>query len=396
LQKYTHYCYVFATKPQEFINIGEHLHNKENHKMGRPINKKYFGADENDNIKVQFHNGTESVPGYILRERNSISWEVSDVDGNTDICILVDKPSANLLPGEMSITVKYDDETTAQITKLDSHLVTVNGAQYVWTFDTSLTDNEVQMEEAGTDDQLTDATDLEGDDIAYVLPPGMSLYEPYSGSIGASSTVPGASFVQTGAGSGLNASYSTMGTPYAPGGNVSTVSNSVAGLWREKYVGDAWSDSGNQSEFNIAWFADPTHGPLKGASADIYAGFGLRTNLTNENHYALMWKGYVQAPASGDFTLWSSTADDDAIAWIGTAALNPTYANRNAVVTSGDRLRSDNSVTLVAGQWYPIRMVFQEFGGDESFQLFLQDSTGHVVYGCSELSFAHNSVTKGY
>ena len=36
--------------------------------MGRPLKKKLFGANASNNLKVQFHNGTDSVPGYIVEQ----------------------------------------------------------------------------------------------------------------------------------------------------------------------------------------------------------------------------------------------------------------------------------------------------------------------------------------
>ena len=40
--------------------------------MGRPLSKQQlFGADANNNLKVQFHNGTQSVKGYIVEQTGS-------------------------------------------------------------------------------------------------------------------------------------------------------------------------------------------------------------------------------------------------------------------------------------------------------------------------------------
>ncbi len=133
-------------------------------KMGRPINKRYFGADANDNIKVQFFNGTASVPGYIVKQKGSRKFLCEDASGNTAVCLLTAAASAALADGEMSITVKLDDGTVVQITKISAHRITANGDSYPWNFSTSTTDEAVQMEEAGTDAALTDATDLEGDE----------------------------------------------------------------------------------------------------------------------------------------------------------------------------------------------------------------------------------------
>lgn len=225
------------------------------------------------------------------------------------------------------------------------------------------------------------------------IPAGMSLHEPLEGSGGSNSNVPGTAYL-TSAASGINAAYGTRGTPYNPGGNVSTVPNSAAGIYREKYVGKPWSTYGAFSEFDVSWFSNPSHGPI-GVDIYGYAGFGLRTDLGSENGYALMWRGYFQAPATGTFNFWTAGTDDDAIVWVGSAAVNPTYANLNGSAT-GNRVLSANSVNLTAGQWYPVRMVFVEFGGAEQCQWFLQDSTHGVLYNGTDLTWAYNTATKGY
>lgn len=228
---------------------------------------------------------------------------------------------------------------------------------------------------------------------AWTLPAGMSLHEPLEGSGGGNSTVPGTTYLSAAA-SGINPAFGTRGTPYDPGGSVSSVPNSANGIYREKYVGKPWSTYGAFNEFDIAWFNDPTHGPI-GVDIYGYAGFGMRTDLGYENGYALMWRGYVQAPATGTFNFWTAGTDDDAIIWVGTAALNPTYANSNGSAT-GNRVLSTNSINLTAGQWYPVRMIFVEFTGAEQCQWFLQDSTHSILYNGLDLSWAYNSNTNGY
>lgn len=132
--------------------------------MGRPINKKYFGADANNNLKVQFNNGTSSVPGYITKQTGNKKFVCKDASGTTATCRLVNKDSADLAAGEMSITVVLDDTTVGHVTKISAHRVTVGGVSYPWSFSSSTSDGAVQVEEAGDDASMTNATDLEGDD----------------------------------------------------------------------------------------------------------------------------------------------------------------------------------------------------------------------------------------
>ena len=89
--------------------------------MGRPLNKRFFGVGTaaGNEIKVQFHNGTGSVKGYIVKQTGSKRFVCSD--GTVEkTCYLVDKASAEVLAGEMSISVKGDDNTVYQVVKISS------------------------------------------------------------------------------------------------------------------------------------------------------------------------------------------------------------------------------------------------------------------------------------
>jgi len=145
--------------------------------MGRPLNKRYFGAPTaaGNEIKVQFNTGSGSTPGYIVKQTGSKRFKVSNAGGtDTGTCYLVDKASADLLAGEMSIVVD-DGGTARQVTKISGRKVTLdNGTVTGWDF-TGAGDY-VAIEEAGTgigagvdtilgtaDDTLDGADDIEGD-----------------------------------------------------------------------------------------------------------------------------------------------------------------------------------------------------------------------------------------
>ena len=154
--------------------------------MGRPLRKQLFGtpAAGTDTLKVQFHNGTASVKGYIVKQTGSKRFVCKDADGTTAVCYMVDKDSADLDPGEMTFTVKWDDLHTSHPIKISKNLVTVDSAHYAkhWTFDPSTTDTYVQMEEAGSDASLASATDLEGDEgYSWTAPSGWAGYEIFNG-----------------------------------------------------------------------------------------------------------------------------------------------------------------------------------------------------------------------
>lgn len=145
--------------------------------MGRPINKRYFGAPtaSGNEIKVQFNDGTGSMPGYIVNQKGSKRFNCSNAGGTkTKLCTLVDKASGDLLEGEMSIVVD-DNGTARQVTKISGRKVTLDtGSMIPWDF--TGTGDTVAVEEAGTgvgagadatlgtdDDVLTGADDTEGD-----------------------------------------------------------------------------------------------------------------------------------------------------------------------------------------------------------------------------------------
>ena len=141
--------------------------------MGRPLSKQQlFNANNKNNIKVQFHNGTTSVPGYIVEQTGSKRFKCKDANGNTAVCYLKDKAAEDLAAGEMSITFIYDDGTVQQATKIARHKATFyydgKRQSMPWNFSTSTTDGAWQIEEAGSNSALSGNTDLEGDEAMVV------------------------------------------------------------------------------------------------------------------------------------------------------------------------------------------------------------------------------------
>lgn len=370
--------------------------------MGRPLSKRLFGANANNNLKVQFNNGTASVPGFIVRQLGSKRFECQDKDGNTAICMITNKDSANLLAGEMSMTVKYDDGTVAHVTKISAHKATVNGLSQPWNFSTSTTDSAWQFEEAGTDNQLTGATDLEGDDVS--IPVGMDRNEPFAGSGGSNNTVPGtfaavSSFIGNFSAVGITfRDLSASALDAVPG-------TSANGLYRRKYVGNFATTYIHQTTppytLDMGFFGVASHGPISEANkeVDTYLSFGTRSDLGAENGYAFEWKGYIQAPVTGNMR-FGATVDDDCVMWIGAPALTPAN-NDYLFAQSGSNRSGTDGIAVVAGKWYPIRLWFQEWGGAECFQLGASVSTGATKYGYDggsgvPFTVAYNTTTKGY
>ena len=120
--------------------------------MGRPLNKRYFGppTDGGDEIKVQFHNGTASVNGWIVKQTGSKRFICEDASGNQAECTLTNAASAALTAGQMSITVD-DNGTPKQVTKITAHLAQLEGTGAKFKWDFTGTGATVEMEEAGGD-----------------------------------------------------------------------------------------------------------------------------------------------------------------------------------------------------------------------------------------------------
>lgn len=131
--------------------------------MGRPLNKRYFGPPTatGNEIKVQFHNGTSSVPGWIVKQKGSKRFVCSDTALTQATCVLTDAAAGALTAGQMSITVD-DNGTARQVTKISGRVATLdNGTRVAWDF--TGTGATVDIEEAGDDSALTNADNFEGD-----------------------------------------------------------------------------------------------------------------------------------------------------------------------------------------------------------------------------------------
>ena len=119
--------------------------------MGRPLNKRFFGAPTagGSEIKVQFHNGTASVNGYIVKQLGSKKFRCTDGVTEKD-CFLVDKAAGAVAAGEMSIVIKDDGGTVRQVNKIAGRKMTMDtNATIGWNFSAATDDGAAQIEEAG-------------------------------------------------------------------------------------------------------------------------------------------------------------------------------------------------------------------------------------------------------
>ena len=148
--------------------------------MGRPLNKRYFGAPTagGNEIKVNFHNGTAVKEGYIVKQKGSKKFVCEEIGtGGEFTCTLTTgKLPAALAAGEMSISVAGNDSETYGVSKITNRMVKVaqpsatgsnalDGESLKWALTGAAASGLVRMEEAGDDNTLsgTDDDDLTED-----------------------------------------------------------------------------------------------------------------------------------------------------------------------------------------------------------------------------------------
>lgn len=114
--------------------------------MGRSIDKGFFGDTGSTNILVHFYKDGGPVAGFIVKQTGSNRFICSDGGSTRLVCYLVPKASGDLGPGEMCISVDWDGNTY-QASKIQGHLVTINGGQVPWSFDSNLNPGTAQVQD---------------------------------------------------------------------------------------------------------------------------------------------------------------------------------------------------------------------------------------------------------
>ena len=117
--------------------------------MGRPLNKRLFGTGPGKQIQAIVRvPRADEADGYILRQKATNTFLVSDMAGNEGICKLVQKEAGTLLDGEMIIVVKDDRGIDHPVAKLTAHRATLaDGTSTIWSFDDSAVDGIGEMSE---------------------------------------------------------------------------------------------------------------------------------------------------------------------------------------------------------------------------------------------------------
>ena len=127
--------------------------------MGRPVNKKYFGSGSGDQIKVRFKTGGTEYNGYVVKQRSSKRFKVSD-GTRTIIGALVNKSNGALDDGDVVINVLTDAGAFEQVVKLYNRVaITETNTRRKWSFVASESDGVVQVQ------------DVEGPTITFLTQP---------------------------------------------------------------------------------------------------------------------------------------------------------------------------------------------------------------------------------
>lgn len=146
--------------------------------MGRPINKRLFGASGvgptagSTEIKVNFHNGTAVKEGYIVKQLGSKKFRVEEIGtaGLFDCTLKTGVLPAALTATQMSITVLGADSETYGVSKITGRKITLaqpsatgsnalDGEAVQWKLTGSAASGIVRMEEAGDDNTLVGTDD---------------------------------------------------------------------------------------------------------------------------------------------------------------------------------------------------------------------------------------------
>jgi len=132
--------------------------------------------------------------------------------------------------------------------------------------------------------------------------------------------------------------------------------NILSGLWRTTYAGyfdDDWT-----------WFDSQT--PTESiAVADF--------SLYDGDIFSTQWLGYFKAPHTANYTFYLES-DDRSQFWLGDKAITGyDDGNWDVYAFAGEGEFSSDPISLVAGQYYPIRLQFGNAGGPSSLNFSWSD-----------------------
>jgi len=129
------------------------------------------------------------------------------------------------------------------------------------------------------------------------------------------------------------------------------------------------------------------------------------SDSNNETPFVRNWVGYYRPASTGSVlfglqTVWSSSQSDGQYSigyvWVGNTAKSG-YNSGNALLTSNDSYAT-GSVSLIAGQYYPIRIQWSAYLPDPGFFSNTDGSMAFYVNSSTTLgsTIFYNSLTNGF
>jgi hypothetical protein len=114
----------------------------------------------------------------------------------------------------------------------------------------------------------------------------------------------------------------------------------------------------------------------------VTAGTGIVYGTTrNTNQVAILYRGFFSPPTTGNYTLRFTLADDLTYLWMGATVTSSTWGELNYLSrdTYFSPSRNPLSQNFVAGQLYPIVILYGSGNGDAGLQLSITTPAGTVV-----------------
>jgi hypothetical protein len=152
-------------------------------------------------------------------------------------------------------------------------------------------------------------------------------------------------------------------------------------------VGDAYYDA-NWLGFNSSYYngipasSALWSGVTNNINFAITAGTGIVYGTTrNTNQVAILYRGFFSPPVTGTYTLRFTLADDLTYLWMGSTVTSSTWGELNYMSRDTFYAPGRNSVSqnFIAGQLYPILILFGSGNGDAGMQLSITTPAGTVV-----------------
>ena len=116
--------------------------------MGRPINKKFFGATGNNaqpTIPCRYHNGSSSVEGYIVNQKGSNKFTVTTNGSDTFVVRLVNETAPNAA-GEMSLVGLSTGGNPVLLNKMFNRTaIDYSNNRYTWTVEDDSTESLIRL-----------------------------------------------------------------------------------------------------------------------------------------------------------------------------------------------------------------------------------------------------------